>query len=108
MKLPVGREEASGGKGGNFPVEKEEPLRREVMKLPSGKRGIFTAESYETSQWEGRKLPVEKEEASRWKGGSFPVERREVSRWRRRKLHGRKGESVTVESYEAFQWKASR
>ena len=26
----------------------------------------------------------------------------------RRKLHGKKGESFTVESYEAFQWKESR
>ena len=50
-------------------------------------------EKEEASRWEGRKLPSEKK-------GSFPVEKEEASR--------QEGRSVTVESYEAFQWKASR
>ena len=36
------------------------------------------------------------------------MERKEASRWRRSKLPGRKGESVTVESYETFQWKGRK
>ena len=58
--LPVGKDEAFGGKAESFPVWKDKVSCWEGRNLPSGK---------------GASFPVGREQASGGKGACFPVKR---------------------------------